>query len=92
MKDEPAKQPDPFLTVDSFYEKTLELNEVYVNNMKFMQTEFFKKQQALFDRLSDDDKKVVIERETEKMKARVSQIVTKPEGLIDPQGRKITTH
>ena len=87
-----AEQNDPQLTVEKFYEKTLELNEVYVNNMNHLQDEFYKKQQALFDRLTKEDKAVVIARETEKLRASVSKIVTKPEGLVDASGRKIITH
>ena len=86
-----AEQKAPPLDVDGFYEKTLALNEVYVNNMKNLQEEFFKKQQALFDRLSEDDKKVVVERETSKFHEHARGIVTQDNGLVDAHGRKIGT-
>lgn len=84
-----TEQKDPPLTIEKFYEKTLELNEVYVNNMKNLQEGFFKKQQALYDRLSDDDKKIVIERETTKFQERAKSIVAQDRSLVDAQGRKI---
>ena len=87
-----SKKAEPLLTVDQFYEKTLKLNEVYVNNIKNVQDQFYKKQSALFERLSKDDQEVVRNIEREKMNKVASQIVTQGQGLVDARGNKITTH
>ena len=87
-----SKQPDPPLTVEQFYEKTLKLNEIYQHNQQSLYQDFMKKQEALFLRMSEEDRKIVVDREKAKMQEAVSKIVTQTPGLVDRTGRKITTH
>lgn len=80
-----AEQKDPILTIEKFYEKTLELNEIYRHNVEAMNKDFLGKQQALFNRLSEEDRAEVVRREKQKLQDSVSK-------LVDRSGRPITTH
>ena len=89
MKEE---KKDPPLTIEKFYEKTQELNDVYQNNQRVLYDDFMRKQETLFMRMRETDRVVVIEREKAKMQEAVNHIVVQDSGLVDQTGRKITTH
>ena len=83
---------NPPLTIEQFDEKTKKLDEVYQNNQQNTFMEFMKKQEAIFNRLSEADKKFVIDRERAKVQAAASRLIGTNDGLVDAHGRKITTH
>lgn len=86
------KQPDPPLTIDDFYEKTVKLNEVYQHNQRSLYDDFMRKQSALFERLSEVDRAEVVRREREKMQEAVNGIVVQNKDILDVHGKKMTTH
>lgn len=83
------EQKEPALTIDSFYEKTIKLNEVFQNNMAELHRTFSVKQAKLFARLSDSDKQEVIRRERQKIQDQMKQIAVPDKTLVGLNGKKI---
>lgn len=82
----------PPLTIEAFYEKSVALSDVYRNNVEVMNRDFMEKQKKLFDRLSAEDQEEVRRRELAKLQEQASRVMAPMQGLVDPMGRKITTH
>lgn len=82
-----TEKKEEMLTIERFYKKSEELNEVYQNNMRETQRMFAEKQERLWNRLSEDDKKIVFEKERARLIEAQSKIV-RP-GLVDASGNKI---
>ena len=72
------------LTVETFYEKSVELNKVYQNRLQELNRTFNEKQGVLFYRLSEDNRKIVMEQELQKLKEEKAN-----SGLVDQMGNKI---
>jgi hypothetical protein len=90
VQDETEKKQDgPILTIEQFDEKTLALNEVYRNNIMDLDRRFMEKQQVLWDRLSKEDRDVVMKRTIERFQEAQRKIQTPFSGLVDVDGRKI---
>ena len=91
------KKSEP-LTLESFEEKAAKLQEVYDHNVQSLAKDFIAKMGKLYERLADEDKKVIVAKQQAKhahdqetmIREQEKLIQIRNKGIVDRFGNSIT--